>query len=200
MRLASDPITITVDGVSATLRPSLRAAYNLERRHGMVALYQGVIESNLSVIADLLDYGSDDTAALAALFREIHKSGVAKLNNIKPALISYIGALIGVDPDDEPAKASSDAPTLAEFFESCFEIGTGWLGWTPETTWNATPAEIIAAQRGLVAFRNALRGSTDEQKPVDRYSPERLAQIEEQGFDPAFDRDGLRALSGTGGR
>jgi hypothetical protein len=167
MRLASDPITIAVDGVSATLRPSLRAAYHLERRHGLAALIQGIVDSDLSIIADLIEYGSNDAAALAGLLRDIEQNGVLKLGRLKPALIHYVAALLGVDADETPETSPSKAMTFAEFFESCFEIGTGWLGWSPEATWNATPGEIMAAQRGLVAKLKAVHGSTDDQPDYD---------------------------------
>ncbi|MEO9335964.1 hypothetical protein ABFT80_00825 [Mesorhizobium sp. SB112] len=167
MRLASDPITITVDGVSATLRPSLRAAYHLQRRHGFPALMTGIAESNLSVVADLIAYGSDDTTTLPALLREIDKRGIVSLDILKPSLFAFIGELIGVD-DRYDAPASTKQISFDEYFTSLYEIGAGWLGWTPETTWTATPGEIIAAQRGVIAFRKALHG-TGEDKP--EYDP-----------------------------
>lgn len=167
MRLASDPIKITVDGVSATLRPSLRAAYYLQQRHGLALLIEGVMNSDVSMIADLIDHGTDDTASLAALLREIDKNGVVRLDPLKPVLIQFIAALLCIDPDDTPEDEATKAMPYDEFFESCFEIGTGWLGWSPAETWNATPAEILAAQRGLIAKLKAIHGSADEQAEYD---------------------------------
>lgn len=167
MRLASDPIKITVDGVSATLRPSLRAAYYLQQRHGLALLIEGVMNSDVSMIADLIDHGTDDTASLAALLREIDKNGVVRLDPLKPVLIQFIAALLCIDPDDTPEDEAAKAMPYDEFFESCFEIGTGWLGWSPAETWNATPAEVLAAQRGLIAKLKAIHGSADEQAEYD---------------------------------
>ncbi|MDF1600170.1 hypothetical protein PZ895_10315 [Mesorhizobium sp. YIM 152430] len=121
----------------------------------------------MAVVADLIEHGSNDAAALAALVRDIEKNGVLKLDRLKPALMQYIAALIGADADETPETSPSKAMTFAEFFESCFEIGTGWLGWTPEATWNATPGEIIAAQRGLIAKLKAIHGSTEDEPTYD---------------------------------
>lgn len=160
MRLASDPITIAVDGVSATLRPSLRAAYHLQRRHGFPALITAVIEGDLSRIADMISFGSTDASALPAFLREIEQRGAMRVDLIRPALFAFIGALIGRDETDD-APTSGKTITFEEHFTGLFEIGTGWLGWSPEATWNATPGEIIAAQRGLIAKLKAIHGSTD---------------------------------------
>ncbi|MHA6646408.1 hypothetical protein ACX3P1_28370, partial [Mesorhizobium sp. A623] len=75
------------------------------------------------------------------------------------------------DPDVEhPAEAQAKAgqpfdleKALADFYE----IATGWLGWTPETAWNATPAEILAAQRGLIAKLKAIHGTAEEKPDYD---------------------------------
>lgn len=166
MRLASDPITIAVDGVSATLRPSLRAAYHLQRRHGFPALITAVIEGDLSRIADMISFGSTDESALPAFLREIEQRGAMRIDLIRPALFTFIGALIGRDENDD-APTSGKTITFEEHFTSLFEIGTGWLGWTPEATWNATPGEIIAAQRGLIAKLKAVHGSADEKPAYD---------------------------------
>ncbi|MDF1598296.1 hypothetical protein PZ895_00720, partial [Mesorhizobium sp. YIM 152430] len=84
---------------------------------------------------------------------------------LRPALFAFIGALIGRD-DSDHAPAGEKTITFEEHFTGLFEIGTGWLGWSPETTWSATPGEIIAAQRGLIAKLKAIHGSADEdQRP-----------------------------------
>lgn len=85
---------------------------------------------------------------------------------------------------------------LREYFQSLYRYATGWLGWSPADTWTASPTEIEAAftahiDRLVMMAPGASETETDQ---PDNYTPERLRQIEEQGFDPAFDRHSLHAL------
>lgn len=85
--------------------------------------------------------------------------------------------------------------TWAEVFAELYEIGAGWIGWTPAQTLDATPTEITAALTGFIAMQRAIHGSEDEAETApDTYTPERLQEIDELGFDPAFDRAALHAL------
>lgn len=80
-------------------------------------------------------------------------------------------------------------------------------GLTPETTWNASIAEITAAFEAhterLIAMNGGSRDSDTDHAGTPTasniYSAEQLAQIEEQGFDPAFDRQALRQLKARQG-
>jgi hypothetical protein len=40
----------------------------------------------------------------------------------------------------------------AEYHAWLFEVGTGWLGWTPDVTRNALMTDIEAALRGKIDF------------------------------------------------
>lgn len=88
--------------------------------------------------------------------------------------------------------------TFAEMFEALFDTATGFLGWTPEQAWSATPTEINRAYDTHMEKLKAIHGSGDDDKQQERqpepYTSEHLKQIEAQGFDPDFDRDRLRAL------
>ena len=68
---------------------------------------------------------------------------------------------------DKPANLSPEAvnQSIEKHLESLFEIGTAWLGWSPAETWAATPAEILVAERGLVAKLKLMNGVAGETKP-----------------------------------
>ncbi|WP_187970057.1 phage tail assembly chaperone [Aquibium microcysteis] len=176
MRLAYQPITIAIDGATATLRPSLRAACLLEQKHGIAVVIKAVDEGNLGIVADLVAFtGDNDT--LANLLREIDQAGVVRLNVIKPALFNVLAVMIGYDDSDQSTTGTGSPLSFAEFFEQLFEIATGWLGWTPAQAWAATPAEIMAAQRGLIAKLKAIHGTAEA--PAKEYDPNDLPTPEE---------------------
>lgn len=169
MRLAISNTVITIDGTPVVLRPSLRAAYRLEAKHGFKAVFAGVIAGNLSIMADVIELAADYPSTLPCLFREIEQSGIIRLDVLKLPLLNFLSDLLGMDaPAEEKASdqpSRNDAPrlTLAEHFESLFEIGTGWLGWTPADTWAASPAEIEAAYAGRVKLLKTIFGSGEAQ-------------------------------------
>jgi hypothetical protein len=155
----------------------------------LAALIKGVIDGNLSMIADLVTYGCDDDA-LPALIREIENRGIVRLDLLKPSLIAFLMALIGIDGEEHDQKPSGKPITFEDHFTGLFEFATGWLGWTPDTAWNATPAEIIAAQRGRIAMLKAIHGAADDDD-ASTYDPRILPSEDEikQGIAK------LRALS-----
>lgn len=166
MKLAAEEITIRIDGERIVLRPTLRAALRLERRHeGLAALVAKLQDGELQAMADVLrEHSPAWSDAPAFIERLAVPHGVfAGVDHLIPALVAHVYALAGVDleaePEDKPtASGVASRKTFAEHLEGLFKIATGPLGWTPETAWNATPAEILAAWDGLVDWHNALRG------------------------------------------
>lgn len=201
IRRAVERITITDGTATATLRPSLRAGYRLIAKYGMGKLYHGIAEGNLSILYDVaLEAGGERAATV--LERSVQYGLEKALRAAQIPFFLFVGACIGIGDDNtekhpvDIAEAKGEPFDLLKALTEFFEVGTGWLGWTPEETWNATPAEIMAAQRGNIAKLKAIYGSTDKEAPnqPEAYTPEQLNQIERQGFDPAFDRDGITAL------
>lgn len=160
---------VTIDGAAVTLRPSLRAAYRLEAKHGFKAVFAGVIGGNLSIMADVIELAANYPSTLPGLLRDIEERGIIRLEVLKLPLLNFVSELVGMDaPAEEENKAKplrNEAPrlTLSEHFESLFEIGTGWLGWTPTDTWAASPAEIQAAYAGRVKLLQTIFGSGEAQ-------------------------------------
>jgi len=159
MLLQVEPIRITIDGAAATLRPSLLAAYRLHRKHGFPAIIAGISEGNLSIVADIIECGTIGSSFVPVLLRDIEEHGAINLDRLAPCLFEFVMSLIGIEEGDPSPGPNPTKPlTFDQFFDELYAIGTGWLGWSPEQTWNATAGEIIAAQRGLIAKLKAVHG------------------------------------------
>lgn len=146
------------------LHPSLRHAFRLERRPGgIMSLGTELSQGSLSATVAILEGHTYSTF----LPNRIMDAGI---DNLFPAMRLYVFGLIGVDPDDRPDP--SDRPLKSEPFikrlDKLFEVGTGWLGWTPEQTFDALPIEIIAAHTGRVNMLKAIygNGETDSTPPA----------------------------------
>lgn len=184
MRLAHDDIVISHGSNAVRLRPSLRAASRLQRKHGIGKLLSAVTEGHVTIIYDILAEGGGD-AACAILERKMQVHLGKALEDVQAPLFSFLAVSFGIDDDpatEHPAEASAKTgkpfdleKALAEFFE----IATGWLGWNPETAWNATPAEILTVQRGLIAKLKAIHGSAEDKPdhdPREDITPEQAKQ------------------------
>ncbi|MEW4400536.1 hypothetical protein AB1J06_17825 [Agrobacterium tumefaciens] len=162
MRLA-EPIIVTIAKTEIELRPSLRHAMQLERRPG----------SFRQLLADLSE--GSLTAALTII--EPHADGMLFLENrvfdelarLQPSLIAYVLQCTGIDPDQAPNKGKNTGKPqpFAEYLTGLYRMGTGWLGWPPEITLDATPAEIIEANKGRMEMLKAIFGSGEKDKPKD---------------------------------
>lgn len=174
MRLAHDGIFIAHGSLTVRMIPSLRAAYRLQRKHGLTRLMQGLEQGRLEIIRDIADESSDPSTADKIIDRHFAGGFGKALESILPPFYAFLAACYGLDSDnpDNPTHAETlerqGKPfDLTAAFEDFFEIGTGWLQWTPADTWAATPAEILAAQRGLIAKLKAIHGSADkDDKPA----------------------------------
>jgi hypothetical protein len=168
--LATD-IRIEHGDDTVRLVPSLRAAYLLNSAYGVGRLEKAVREFNTSIIFDILAHAGNGVEALTLLRRKIADTGLGPaLTDISRPLNQFLCACFAIDKDpavDHPAVARAKAGEpfdLGKTISDLFEIATGWLGWTPEQAWQATPAEIIAAHRGLIAKLKAIHGSGEEQQ------------------------------------
>ncbi|MEN3239042.1 phage tail assembly chaperone [Methylobacterium ajmalii] len=168
MRLG-EHITITIDDVRLTLRPSLRAAVLLERRHGLDRLPGMILEGHATAAADTIA-ACDEHRTPEEVLELLTRAGpLPRLALIAPALVELCVGLLGFDPDAE-TEASNDGPsrTIAEAQKHLFGIATGAIGWTPAEAWQATPLEILTAWRGRVELLRAMFGGKDEEAPQER--------------------------------
>lgn len=175
MQLATDTITIEARGHTIALRPSLRAATRLARRHGSFApLLRGILDGHVGIITDLIREGGsvgDDR-----LLDTLETDGLAvMLDLLTNPLMQFVLALAGYDDSnvEEPTDQAAEPIAFDDYHKRLFGIATGWLGWTPEVAWNATPAEIVAAHQGRVEMLKAIYGSGDQAKAPAK--PEKLS-------------------------
>lgn len=181
------------------LRPTLRAAIILERLHGgWPALVKKLEEIDLATIRQVIRSTSTDRTAAEALlrsFRDVPLLPIAKaVSEPLGELVGLFFAPIAETTTDDDQVTTAPRP-WSEVYADLFKIGTGWLGWTPAETWAATLPEIHHALEGFTARHAAMNGTGDEKADTSTaYTPERLEEIDRLGHDPAFDREGLRAL------
>ena len=193
-RLADD-VVLNLAGYASPvrLRPSLRAAIRLEQRFGFAALLKGITENSLTVIASIIEEAAIDDPANLMQAIEFEPLGKA-LPALQGKLIEFVALLIGAGDNDAEEKApaaTGKAVSFAAYHERLFSIGTGWLGWSPADTLDATPAEILAAFRGrqemIGTVLKAVFGSAeDDDKPAE-FDPE-----------PAYEREEYLALKDLG--
>lgn len=163
MRLAEE-ITVTIAKEAVLLRPSLRFAIQLERRPGSFqTLTREILDGSLTAAVEIIQPHTD----LEFLPNRI----LDELDALKPALLRYVMACAGVDPDDAPkaqpkGKSAKSIP-FRDYLQDLYSKATGWLGWPPEVALDATPAEIQLAYQGKLEMLKAVYGSNEKSKPDD---------------------------------
>lgn len=197
------------DGHVVMLRASLRAAVAIDGLPGgfPVVIDQLYRQSVTVIRAVLLATATDRQEAHRFLAATADKPLASFLADAQAACLAVLAALIQAGDDsaeDAPSQGSTSGEPmpLREYFQTLYQYATGWLGWSPADTWAASPAEIETAFAAhidrLVKLTPGLSSASDETKPTrpttNEYTPARLREIEELGYDPAFDRQALRAL------
>jgi hypothetical protein len=197
-----EEVTIAHDGSVIVLRPSLRAAATLVDRHGFPALYEAMDDFNVTIICEIITAASSSGHDAAAfLGGNLRKPLLPFFLAVRQPLIGLVTMLMPapVQPvDTSPASDSKPMP-WTDVYEHLYATATGWLGWTPETTWNATPTEISRAMSAhfdrLVTTGVLVRDKeAGTRKNKTRPEPDQAANNVAEGLDPAFDRAGLRSL------
>jgi hypothetical protein len=194
MRLTCKRYVIEIGKSMIELRPSLRAAYLLETEHGgLHKIAKGVASGHLGMIGAVLRAASDrpQDAVYVEWLGEGSRGGLKlMLEKIVPVLMDLLASYF--DADAAPAKKAkrkAKPDDTLKHFERLFEIGAGWMNWSAEDTWQATPAEIMSAQKGRADMLRAIFGSKKE-----------TGEGSEGQQEPDFTRDRdatskLRALS-----
>lgn len=158
MRLADD-IRIRIGGGDVVLRPSLRNAIRLERRPGgFKRLMAEVLDGSLTAACEIIEPFHDSPFLMWRVFD-------AGVHELAEPLTRYVIACAGIDADAAQDAPNGKAVTFAEHLQSLYRIGTGWLGWTPDTTLDSTPHEIMEAHKGRIELLQAVFGSAEAQAP-----------------------------------
>lgn len=195
-RRAYEEVTIAHGGNAVTLRPSLRAATILEERFGIPALFRALDDLNLTIISEIILMLSTSHQDAAAFLSSLRGRPLLPFFLSVRAPLSELVSMLTPAPDPKAKhKSTTGKPvTWAEVFAALYDRATGWLGWTPEQAWNATPTEIDRAYRAHLEKLKAVHGGTND-KEAD---PEQIERNIAAGLDPEFDRAGLHALKGRG--
>ncbi|WP_348646541.1 hypothetical protein [Ensifer sp. ENS01] len=182
-----------------TLRPSLRAAVTLEAAFGFPAMFRALEEGNLTTISEIILAASvsrQDAAAFLGgnLGRPLSPFiGAARIPLAE--LVSMLMPAPVQRLETTAAAPSGKSVAWADFYADQFEKATGWLGWTPEAAWTATPTEIDRAYNAHIDKLKAIHNSSENDKQAEKLpDPEQAARNVAAGLDPEFDRAGLRAL------
>jgi hypothetical protein len=173
----------------------------LERLHdGFPGLLRKVEEFDTRTVRAMIIAGGDRQAAE----RLIARSAALPLSGFREATQAPLYALVAAmlpqhdEPQTEPSTTGKAMP-WREVYRELFKLATGWLGWTPETAWSATPQEITDAFEAHVVKLKAIHGTADEEEATSPgNTPEQRERNVELGLDPDFDRAGLHALKGMG--
>lgn len=195
-QLASDAIALEYGGNAVFLRPSLRAAIHLERLHGgFPELLRKIEEFDTLTIRQVITTAAGREAA-KPLFAYAAARPLADFQEAAQAACFELVAAFFPSTSEDETKHAGKTIAWGDFFRQLYGYATGWLHWTPETAWNATPQEITDAFTAFAEYHKALYGTTEAEKPTGPSVPtkEQQKRIIEQGFDPEFDREGLRAL------
>jgi hypothetical protein len=180
MRLASEGIEVTIGCDHFCLRPSLRAALRLERRYkGFGKLRDAILTGRLETIIELIAESSD--CSRSEVVKALQAAPLSAVIALQLQFLMHVLALAGIDPGAPQSERESAPITYAEFHDKLFRRATGWLGWTPEAAWNATPAEIITAYEGLLEKLRAIHGGTDN-TPEHREGPDN-SPLDREGLD-----------------
>ena len=165
MRLQADS-EIVIGHETIRLRPTLGAAFRLEQKyHGFHNLFNAVASGSVSALSDVIKEGCGQTTALTNYLDGVDEDCpyVIRLEPAIRQVCAFLLALAGDEvADDIRENGVREQITFLEYHTRLFRLATGWLGWSPEIAWAATPAEIIEAQKGRVEMLKAVFGGKQE--------------------------------------
>lgn len=201
LRPAYHEIVLEHGSHAVVLRPSLRAASTLERSHGFDMLFRHLAEFHTGTVRAIILTAATDRKDAAAFLETMSRQPIASF--LDAVQVSIVRLCLGFVPVGEADRksASSSAPTpWREFYGQLYRYATGWLHWTPEAAWSATPTEIMEALAGHGEMLTAIHGPAGDKPAEAQPDPEQAARNEAAGLDPEFDRAGLQALKAKYGR
>ena len=176
MALGEDSVTVRLGPTEVALRPSLRAALALARRHGSPAeLASKIAGGSLQAARDTLHHAGGVHPDDFAVFLEAQSVGDA-LALIRAPLLAFCLLLAipaEADGTEQSTEQHAEPVTWPDAFERLFAVATGWMGYTPAEAWHATPAELAAAYKGRLELLRAVFGGGEEK-------PKRPASLDDR--------------------
>lgn len=187
-RPAYEEVMIAHGGSTVALRPTLRAAATLEARYGFPALFSALDECDLTIVSEVILTCSITRQDAAAFLAETGRPLSPFFASVQAPLYQLVSMLTPAPaPNAKPASNPGKPLSWADYFAALYEHATGWLGWTAEQAWNATPTDIDRAYAAHIAKLKAIHGSNDkEEKQSVAPDP-----------DASFDRSALESLRGS---
>ena len=165
MRLQADS-EIVIGHETIRLRPTLGAAFRLEQKyHGFHNLFNAVASGSVSALSDVIKEGCGQTSALTDYLDSSSEDDplVISLDLVIRQVCTFLLALSGNDAADVVGDHGiKEQITYLEYHTKLYRLATGWLGWSPEIAWAATPVEILEAQKGRVEMLKAVFGGKQE--------------------------------------
>ncbi|MBB3566076.1 hypothetical protein [Rhizobium sp. BK491] len=141
-----EEVRIAHGGNIVTLRPSLRAATILVDRYGFPELARALDEFNLTIICEIIRVSATRADAAAFLSDLAGKPLLPFLLAVRQPLAELVSMFMPApDSKAKPSAGKGKPMTWPQVYAALYDHATGWLGWTPETAWNATPTEIDRA-------------------------------------------------------
>lgn len=192
-------IPLTYGGNTVWLRSSLQAATRLENLHGgFPTLLSKVDQFDTATLHNVITYAATDQIAAQAFLSTLRNKPLRDIQQacLGPVLTLIMALVLTNDATDTAEQTNSKPMAWPDLFADLFKVATGWLGWTPETAWNATLPEILHAFEGHTDQLKAIHGSAEEGDQDGPSADQQQANIE-AGLDPEFDRAGLLALKQT---
>jgi len=183
MRLSDDEVMITLGSQAFTLKASLRAAHSLNLKYkGYHNLAEAISQGTFSAYLDVVTAGCTDPAALNAFLKPFHDPDafMTPLGNsilsARDELLEFILVLTGARyKADEPSQRGEPI-TFEQFHETLFELGAGFLGWSPEDTWEASPSEIMVAAGGRKKLLALIFGGKPDDDTIERSDDGKLEE------------------------
>ena len=192
-----DEFTLSHGGNTVRLRPSLRAALRLERLHdGFGPLITKLDQFDTATIRAMIIAAATDNSAAERFLASISTEPLQTYSRaVTGPLASLLTAFLPAPSPDTTGTSTTPEKAVpwSEAYAQLYQIGTGWLGWTPAETWAATPTEITQAFEGRVAHLIAMNGGASNTEATSTSAEQRQENIA-AGLDPDFDRAGLQAL------
>src|ERR1700754_982125 len=101
MRLADDEITIRIGQETVHLRPTLRAAFRLERRYGgFDKVIKAILDGSLTVIADVIAESSDRWSGIPDLLKAFDAAPLkSSVECLSVPVLNHVFALVGLNDD-----------------------------------------------------------------------------------------------------
>ncbi|OCJ42733.1 hypothetical protein [Agrobacterium tumefaciens] len=199
-RPAYEEVTIAHGENTVTLRPTLRAATILEDKFGLATIDKGLAELDFAIVSEIIRAASSSAQDAAAFLRS--EAAGRPLSPFFDAVVEPLREIVlmfapaPVQRLHKAQPATGERMTFTEMLAALYDTATGFLEWSPERAWTATPTEITRAHAAYID-RLVMTGVLSRpDKPISKTAPD--ADLDERlkadGLDPEFDRAALRAL------